>query len=256
MEIKKIKEKNVGKRGELTTKQLVTIIVLVVSFIVILFLLFRLNLGETSNKEICHNSVVLKGRAGAVAGPLNCRTNYLCISGGGNCEEITPTATVNVDSRNKEEIMEALAKEMAECWWMFGEGEVNYADRGPSFNDVACSICSIVEFDENIKGEIGLIEYREFYDYLRTTSKSKTQTYLQYLYDVSSLECIDEGLNQTFDNYLDKTINPENNYVLLTGMSKGVFFTRLLSKHVPVMIIERDAEDYDKVGCDIFLTKS
>jgi len=255
MEIKKIKEKNVGKRGELTTKQLVTIIVLVVSFIVILFLLFRLNLGETSNKEVCHNSIVLRGQAGVVAGPLDCRTNYLCISGGGNCEEITPTATVNVDSRNKEEIMEALADEMADCWWMFGEGEVRYVDRN-AFNDVACSICSIVEFDEKIKEEIGIIEYRDFYDYLRTTAKSDTQTYLQYLYAENSLERIEEGFNQTFDGYLDETFNPEQDYFILTGMSKGYFFVHWQSEYVPVVIMEREAENYEKIGCDTFLTKS
>ncbi len=249
-------KKNMGKRAELTTKQLVTIIVLIVSFIVILFLLFRLNLGETSNKEICHNSVVLRDQARVVAGPLDCRTNYVCISGGGKCEEIIPTTTVSVDPKNKNQTMKALADEMADCWWMFGEGEISYADRDPSFNDVACSICSIVEFDENVRQGMEPIKYEEFYNYLRTTAKSDTQTYLKYLYAENSLEGVEEGFNQTFENYLNKIINPENDYVILTGMSKGVFFTRWLSKHVPVVIMERNTENFDKIGCDTFLTKA
>lgn len=255
MKTKKIKEKKVGKRGELTTKQLVTIIVLIVSFIVILFLIFRLNLGETSNKEICHNSVVLRGQAGVVAGPLDCRTNYVCISGGGNCDGITPTATINIDPKNKNQTMKALADEMADCWWMFGEGDVGYADKS-LFNKVACSICSIVEFDENIREEIEPIEYMDFYDYLRTTAKSDTQTYLQYLYDTNSLEVLEKDFNQTFDNYLEKTFDFEKNYVILTGMSQGVLLIRLNSEHVPVVIFERDAENYNKIGCDTFLTKA
>jgi len=255
MKIKNIKEKNFGKKGELTTTQLVTIIVLIVSFIVVLFLFFRLNLGETSNKEICRNSVILRGQAGIVAGPLDCRTNYFCISGGRNCEEITPTATVNVDPKNKEEIMKALAEEMADCWWMFGEGKVGYADRN-AFNDVACSICSIVEFDERVREEAEPIEYRDFYDYLRTTPKSSTQTYLQYFYDVNSLNSLEEGFNQTLGDYLDETLDPGKNYVILTGMSQGYFFIHWKSKHVPIVIMERDAENYEKIGCDIFLTKA
>jgi len=255
MKIRKIKEKNIGKKGEITTKQLVTIIVLIVSFIVVLFLLFRLNLGETSNKEICHNSIVLRGQAGIISGPLNCRTNYLCISGGEKCGGITPTETINVDPKNKEEIMKALAEEMADCWWMFGEGEVSYVDRN-AFNDVACSICSIVEFDKKVKEGVKPIEYRDFYDYLRITSKSDSQTYLQYLYDVNSLENLEEGFNQTFGDVLDETLDSEKNYVILTGMSKGIFFTRWKSKHVPVVIIERKTENFDKVGCDTFLTKA
>src|SRR3989338_2930165 len=108
-----------NKKGELTTTQLVTIVVLIVSFIIILFLIFRLNPGEQTNKEICHNSVVLKGKTSGFAGSLDCRTNYLCISGGGDCQDAS-TSKIEVDASNKNEIMEAIAKEMADCRYMFG----------------------------------------------------------------------------------------------------------------------------------------
>ena len=62
-----------NKKGELTTHQLVGLIILIVSFAVILFLLFRLNLGETTNKEICHNSVIMKGKS--IASKLISPTN-------------------------------------------------------------------------------------------------------------------------------------------------------------------------------------
>ena len=51
------------KRGELTSQQLVTIIILIISFAVILILIFKLNLGQESDKEICHNSVVMNSKS-------------------------------------------------------------------------------------------------------------------------------------------------------------------------------------------------
>src|SRR3989344_4486096 len=81
-----------SRKAELTTTQLVVLIVLIVSFIIILFLIFRLNPGEQSDKEICHNSVILKSRTAGVAGSLDCKTNYLCVSGNGDCEGFTASA--------------------------------------------------------------------------------------------------------------------------------------------------------------------
>lgn len=249
--------KIINKHGELTTKQLVMIIVLIVSFIIVLFLLFRLNLGETTSKEICHNSVILKEKSGILAGPLDCRTNYLCISGGGGCEEISATSTVKVDPENKNEIMKALADEMSDCWWMFGEGKIDYAGAG-TWTKVACSICSIVEFDETLQETP--ISYQEFYNYLKTTPKTKTQTYLQYLYATDTLDDFDEGFNP--DNYLNNKIEFDKTYFILTGLAEeGVLtprwkFWQTKATPQPVVILEKTNENYNKIGCDIFLTKA
>ncbi len=245
---------NKNKKGELTTKQLVVIIILIASFIIILFLIFRLNLGETSNKEICHNSVVLKGKSGVLAGPLDCRTNYLCISGGGDCEKISATSTVKVDTKN--ETMKALADEMSDCWWMFGEGKIDYVTPG-TFTKVACSVCSIVEF-KNIP--VGSISYQEFYNYLKTTSKTKAQTYLQYLYSTDTLGDFDEGFNP--DNYLNNKIEAGKEYFILTGLAEQGILTprwkiwRTEATPQPVVILEKTEENYNKIGCDVFLTKA
>ena len=241
-------ELNKNKKGELTTQQLVVIIILIVSFIVILFLLFRLNLGETSTKEICHNSVVLKAKSGVLAGPLDCRTNYLCISGGGKCEEISATATVKVDSNNKNETMKAIAEEMVDCWWMFGEGKIKYAG-GDLSSKTSCSICSIVEFEDT-----PLISYKEFYNYLKTTQKTKSQTYLQYLYSTGTLNEIENDF--PLEGYLTNNLESAKTYFILTGISKSVVWGVFGSEHFPVVILERIEENYEKIGCDTFLTKS
>ena len=139
-----------GKRGELTSHQIVVITILIISFIVILFLLFRLNLGEETQKEICHNSIILQDRS-FFSGPLNCRTNYLCVSGGEDCEDINPMQTIEVDINPrptqekteedliKGQIMKSIADEMSDCWWQFGEGKVDYT-KGISGTH-SCAVC-------------------------------------------------------------------------------------------------------------------
>lgn len=254
MEIKKINKKNPGKKGEITTKQLVTIIVLIVSFIVLLFLLFRLNLGETSNKEICHNSVVLRDQAGIVAGPLDCRTNYLCISGGGKCGEITPTATANVNPGDKDEIMKALADEMSDCWWMFGEGEAGY-EQGFASTTVHCAICSIIAFDEKIKEQIPEITYSEFYDYLKTTKKTKTQTYLQYLYGTNDINEIED--KEYFNiNLTTGVINTAERQTIITGVDKNVhvLFIGNKDKYLNTFIIQ--TSETSLTECKEYITKA
>lgn len=243
-----------NKRGELTTKHIVMIIILIASFIIVLFLLFRLNLGETSSKEICHNSVVLKEKSGILAGPLDCRTNYLCISGGGDCEEISATSTVKVN--NKNETMKALADEMSDCWWMFGEGKIDYVAPG-TWTKVACSVCSIVEFKDI---PVDSISYQEFYNYLKTISKSSSQTYLQYLYATDGLDDFGEGFNP--DDYLNRTLDFDKTHFILTGLAEqGILTPRWKiweteATPQPVVILEKTEENYNKIGCDVFVTKA
>ena len=178
------------KKGELTTQQIVTIIILIVSFAVILFFLSRLNLGETGNKQICHNSVLLKSKTAGFGGRLDCRTSYLCISGGGKCETLNPTETIRVNPNKKSEIMEAIAKEMADCWWMFGEGKIDYVSAFDGETriikkNVVCGVCSIVEFDPIIQGKREEITYGELMEHLEKNKRGE-ENYLKYLYNVPS----------------------------------------------------------------------
>src|SRR3989339_874739 len=92
-----------------------------------------LSLGEISEKEICHNSVVLKGQSPSNfdVGNLDCKTNYVCISGGEDCKDFNPTNIINININQKSEkiendTMKAIVDEMKDCWWMFGEGKINY----------------------------------------------------------------------------------------------------------------------------------
>jgi hypothetical protein len=255
-----------GQRGELTTQQIVGLIVLIVSFSIILILIFRLNLGETTNKEICHNSVLLKSKS-LVGGALDCRTNYVCLSGGRKCEGINPTETIEIDLNQesdeiKDDIMKAIADEMADCWWMFGEGKIDYVGGVNIIGNKVCALCSKISFDEIIKNKEELkegITYEIFYEFLNNELKDKTQTYLQYF-----------GIKKIEDSYFDNNFDFKNNYYVLTGIKKkGVlgffelpdlpeFGGNLENKDSDkkisegVVILEKTSE----FKCDEFLTKA
>lgn len=274
--------KKINKRGELTTQQLVTIIILIISFVVILFLIFRLNPGETTDKEICHNSVAMKGQSVLNSGALDCKTSYVCISGGDDCEGFNPSITIDInmnqeDQKVEGDIMKAIADEMSDCWWMFGEGKVDYVGldvKGTTIGKMNCALCSIISFDEKIqKKEIG--NYLDFYTYLKSTNKEGGKSYMYYLYNTNNID--DLGIinaNEPFE------LN--NQYVVLTGIAdQGVlkktgnfFFSgfdlfnnifvsflklpRLAENKdygpIPVFIV--DKSKIDQQGCDDFLTKA
>lgn len=209
-----------NKKGEITTQQVVLLIILIASFAVILFFIFRLNLGKTSDKEICHNSVLARGSQ-VVPGesiPLNCKTSYVCITEDNSCEKMSGNfEKKKVSSEN--EVYEVLANEMADCWWMFGEGELNYVNK-ELFSQMYCSLCSQIAFDDSMT-EIfsdGEIDQKQLYDYLINTQiPEKEISYFEYL----------EGFKVTSEelgNYLSSSgsqfgkINFDKYYYVLTGV--------------------------------------
>jgi hypothetical protein len=145
----------INRKGEMTTEQIVMIIVLIVSFLVILFFFFRLNLGGTTNDEICHNSVVLRSKSAGIAGGLTCKTDYVCISGGGSCTNLNAGTTISVTPTDKNAIMKVLADQMADCWYTYGEGKLDYLELNFGQQTVTggsgCGVCSTIGFDNNIQ---------------------------------------------------------------------------------------------------------
>src|SRR3989344_7040233 len=168
-----------SKQAELSTQQIVLIIILITSFIVILFFLFRLNIGEKSEEQLCHNSVLQKASVFSEA-PLQCYRNYLCITKDGSCEGLIKPEKIKVNSLP--EVYGALADEMTNCWQMFGEGKVDYVGKDFTKNNY-CSICSQIYFDDSLESiewvEDKKISKDGLYDYLTKNDYSKDQTYSQ-----------------------------------------------------------------------------
>ncbi len=186
------------KKGELTTEQIVILIVLIISFVIILFLLVRLNLKGTSEEQICYNSVVTKGNpALSGAGGLNCERSYVCISKDKSCEKMNEPEIKEAESLD--EVYQILADEMADCWWMFGEGKIDYiGDKALQKN--YCSICTQLAFDDSlkdIKDEEGNLIFSEgkinkdnLYNYLAKTEMSEDLTYSEYLFGTDDIQSL------------------------------------------------------------------
>ena len=251
------------KRGELTTQQIVGLIILITSFAVILFFFFRLNLGETTNKEICHNSVVLKGKSVAGFGSLDCRTNYLCISGGEECEGISPTETKEIDltkDNAKNEIMKAIADEMADCWWMFGEGKVNYLGIGDktAWTKNTCGICATIVFDNKILDKYNDIKYKEFYEYLNAAKKDSSQTYFNYLYNSNNINNFQNKISYlNVDLDKDFIIN-KNKFNVVTGVKTGALWGKA-TKDIFIYSYYISSDKFSQnqgLICNEFITKA
>ncbi len=204
-----------SRRGEITTQQIVLLIILIVSFAVILFFLIRLNLGKTSDQEVCHNSVVTRG-SGVIPQesiPLTCKTSYICITKDGSCESFTSPEIKKITTQN--EVYDILANQMADCWWMFGEGKLNYV--GKTFDkELYCSICSQIRFDNSIDiFNNGKINQKDLYNYLAITNMSGSdKTYLDYLLGITNSQAIEEELKKNNSDFTVIDINKQHSIVM------------------------------------------
>jgi hypothetical protein len=193
---------NKKKKGEMTTEQIVLLIILIVSFVIILFFLLRLNLGKTTDEETCHNSVATRG-AGVLpkeSVPLNCKTQYVCITQDGSCEAMTSPQIEK--AKTKSEVYSLLANLMADCWWMFGEGKLNYV-KDQLTGNLYCSICSQIAFDNSIDFfENNQIDEKEFYTYLSEKNTSSGEmSYLYYLTELNDVSGVEQALKESSKNF-------------------------------------------------------
>jgi hypothetical protein len=189
------------KKAALTTRQIVILTILIISFVIILFLIFRLNLPGQSEQQICHNSVVQRGSSILSLSdtvPLNCRTHYVCISTTSKCEGEesrmpNPDDIITVKSEN--ELYKALADEMARCWWMYGEGEIDYLGEVDFFEAPYCSICSHIIFHKSVQEDIfPEFDADKLNRYLIDHEVEKDLTYASYFYK----QKIPKGANLEF----------------------------------------------------------
>jgi hypothetical protein len=203
------------KRAEMTTQQIVILIVLIASFAVILFFFSKLGLGNESQKELCHNSVVMRANMplGGDSIPLNCKREYVCLTEDGSCEALTNPVKYKV--KTEEEVYEVLADELADCWWMFGEGKIDYVGKD-GFSKLYCSYCSQIAFDDSVKKIFDANEFdkKSFWDYMASLKKENGETYTEYLYDTNNFE-------EFFLDTNGGVVNLDKQYFALMGIASS-----------------------------------
>ncbi len=251
-----------NSKAEMTTQQIVLLIILIASFAVILFLLFRLDLGSTTDDELCRNSVVLSSKS-SFATTLDCKISRLCITFSESCAgsfQSFSLKKINVQKDSQEIIQSAifseLASQMSRCNWLFGEGALNYL---PFYSQGSyCAICNEIVFSPELQKKISTLTYQDFYMYLSQENYSKSQKYLQYLYQENDVDqaFYSEQFKRAFSgeqNVIQSTelIDLKKRYFIVTGLNANIVGS---DRATPVILIP--ADEKNRLSCDSFdLTK-
>jgi len=214
----------VNKKGELTSKQLITIIILIISFAIIIVFFVSLGLRQTVDSETCRNSVILRGSLpfGSDAVQLKCKTTDICLSMGGDCG-VVRKGLVTIEVRDENELIKEMVNLLWDCWWKMGEGKVDYMSAGLGFEETYCSVCSKVIFDNKIKAEYPEgIPYSLIYQYMQANKiPERDESYLFGIYKVNSLNTMRTALLDSADmDILKYNLDPNQEQVVATAMVK------------------------------------
>lgn len=181
-----------NKKAEMTSNQLIKVAILFASVVVISLFLMIVFLWSKPNidQETCHTSIVLRSTYNSALFdtskivPLKCRTEKICLSGGGDCNEFKADVDIKL-SKDKEEakkqVLDTIANAMYDCHSMLGEGKLDFMPN-TKWTENYCLICSRFILDENAKKEVEDISYGEFYKYLEEKKTSDGTSYLEYLH--------------------------------------------------------------------------
>jgi hypothetical protein len=232
---KRIKKMN--RKGELTTTQIVTIILVLVAFVIILFILYQMFSYGKIDQDACHTSVVIRGTMPVFGGtkdfvPLKCKTEKICITSGllgGKCPDYGDEkgiSYVKVDSgeNGQRQIEQLFAQNIVRCWQMMGEGKVSifseWVAQTYGFGAVypSCVICNRIAFDKSSlqdRVDLGKINVQAYMD--THLVPGKNYTYSDFLRGENAKTAI--NLLTTFDVYKSPTDKINNQDTL--SISQG-----------------------------------
>ncbi|MEM4703139.1 MAG: hypothetical protein QXP53_01505 [Candidatus Pacearchaeota archaeon] len=162
-----------NKRGVTIQSTIIVLIILIIGAAVLFFILKIIPYKSTAEKEACHQSVLLRGKSimglepGQALVPLNCKTQHIEIS-----------------SMNEETIKREIANAMYDCWWMLGEGKLQFwtenawKEMGLGKVRSSCVICSTIKFDESVKRKALQLDMASYLEKTKITDSNIT--YLEY----------------------------------------------------------------------------
>ncbi|MEK6872991.1 MAG: hypothetical protein AABW90_03185 [Nanoarchaeota archaeon] len=190
-------KKTNNKKADVSIEFIIEVVILVISFVVILYFIFLVPYTGVIDKETCHQSIVYRSTAKIKAIdlsetiPLKCQTEKICLTmSGDDCglasTKKNPVNKINLGKdkvKAKEKIKEVFADKMIECHSMIGEGQLNFL---PShilkLDDTKYGlICIRLVFDKEAKEQVESIGVGEFYSYLEKKTVND-KSYLDYLY--------------------------------------------------------------------------
>ncbi|MCS7134284.1 MAG: hypothetical protein NZ889_00270 [Candidatus Pacearchaeota archaeon] len=157
------------KKAGITQHFLIGLIILVVAAALLFYFFRQIPYKESSEKEACHKSVVLRNEI-FLRGELVLEVPLRC-----------KTQKIKIDSTNEETIKREIANTMYDCWWMLGQGKMNFFQRKPTLgNPSYCVICATIEFDEKVQKKIKKIDGILLY-LIKTKVPGKNISYWEFL---------------------------------------------------------------------------
>ncbi len=158
---------NIGRKGD-ANWFLVSLIIILFSLAVIVLILVKFNFKPEVDRAACKESAVIRASLPDKLDAqdlvsLTCKTNRICVTdktiGNGNCDDGLGskfvTTRLSGSRENKEtQIKMLLAREMADCWNMLGEGNLKIFSSEISTNawNGKIVVCSRVMFDDTVIG--------------------------------------------------------------------------------------------------------
>lgn len=153
---------------------LISLIIIIISLVVIVMIIMRFNFNADIDRAACKESAVVRASITEKFNAknlvsLSCKTKRVCVTsdflGKGKCDSgLGSTYTTYRLTGNKEskenQIKMVLAREMADCWNMLGQGNLQIFNR--EITDTTWNakvvVCSRVMFDDSVTSEIGVVQ--------------------------------------------------------------------------------------------------
>lgn len=246
------------KKGELTSFQIITTILVILGFVIVALVVARFAeiINDDSPEEVCRLSVLTRATApDALSGgiPLKCTTQKTCItsSRSGECaqfagEKDVRRVVLRGDVSDKTTIEREAAEAMYRCWSMMGQGKLDlfgnfYTELGLEADAPTCVICSRLAISDDVPREtldsVNVNEYMRTHQvpgssltYLQTFTDRETQTY-------ATAEEPFKGIGETGTQVsVSGTRAPEFAFVFsqIKTQSYDVVLTKLLSAEATV----------------------
>jgi hypothetical protein len=195
-----------NKKG-IETKVLIGFILLLVGFGIVLYsFYYKTNFPQIVDKQVCTESVNLRGIASGVAGTtgesfaaLKCKTEKVCITSGligGTCEEnfgkeSVVKAKVTNSALGENQSAKVISDEVLSCWDMMGQGRLSLFSSGwksqfglgglKKDTYSSCVICSRIAFDMKNTAKVNKSNVN-VYDYMISHKvPGKDFTYASYI---------------------------------------------------------------------------
>ncbi len=178
-----------NKKGEdSTTWTIITAILIILAFAGLFVWIgggFKTFAGGATDTEICRLSVLQKakykiGETPILDTDLRCPTKNLNILYGKD-EKIR--GEENIVAKSQNDVKRAIADEMFDCWYKFGNGEVDFVKgRFDLGDDKTCFVCTDIRFGKNLVSSTAIgNRIDNFEDYLSQTGiPGRDITYWEY----------------------------------------------------------------------------